>query len=331
MTQNSYHKPFLMKRLHSIMGVGLVIFLIEHMLTNSEAALFFDADGKGFVKMVNFIHSLPYLPFIEMALIGIPFLIHAVLGIKYLLTSEINSFPSDGSKVSLGNYLRNHRFTWQRISSWVLVFAVLAHVVQMRFMEIPQKVRLDHEREYFMVDLKMDDGLYTVASRLGATLFDLSKIRNQEGVLREKKEEFSKMPTPDFRKATHTYEKEKEQYKLFEQELKLREKWVFALKQYQQKKPNKIVVVTKSMGSAFLLKIRDIFKDPMMRIIYSLFVIFACFHACNGLWTAFISWGISLTQSSQRFVSYAMVALMCLLITLGFASIWGTYLITLRY
>ena len=91
-------QEFVWKRLHSLMGLWLVLFLIEHLFVNSQAALLLGGNGKSFVDAVNAIHNLPYLPAIEIGLLGIPILIHMVWGIKILFTSKSNVSSSDGSK-----------------------------------------------------------------------------------------------------------------------------------------------------------------------------------------------------------------------------------------
>ena len=42
-------RAFIWRRLHSLMGLWLVLFLGEHLLTNSQAALWLGDNGKGFV------------------------------------------------------------------------------------------------------------------------------------------------------------------------------------------------------------------------------------------------------------------------------------------
>src|SRR4026207_984938 len=105
---------FIWRRLHSLMGLWLVLFLMEHLFVNSQAALLLGENGKGFVRAVNAIHNLPYLQAIEVTLLGVPILIHLIWGIKYLLTSKSNSGKTDGSSPSLSKYARNHAYTWQR-------------------------------------------------------------------------------------------------------------------------------------------------------------------------------------------------------------------------
>jgi succinate dehydrogenase / fumarate reductase cytochrome b subunit len=47
------------------MGVWLVIFLFEHMIVNSQAALWIGDDGIGFVRLVNILEAIPFLPIVE--------------------------------------------------------------------------------------------------------------------------------------------------------------------------------------------------------------------------------------------------------------------------
>lgn len=87
-------KSFIWRRLHSLMGLWLVLFLLEHLLTNSQAALWVGEDGRGFVKMVNSLHNLPYLQAIELGLLAVPFAIHMFWGVRYLMTSKANSYST---------------------------------------------------------------------------------------------------------------------------------------------------------------------------------------------------------------------------------------------
>ncbi len=160
---------FILRRSQSLSGLFLVIFLFEHLLTNSQAALFIGDDGLGFIQMVNSIKSLPYLPLLEMFLIGFPILIHGGLGISYLFSARYNSYSTDGSKPSLPNYSRNHAYTWQRITAMVLVVGLSAHILMMRFLEHPQEVQTGLSSEY-IVSLTQDPGLEDIAQKLGVRL-----------------------------------------------------------------------------------------------------------------------------------------------------------------
>jgi succinate dehydrogenase / fumarate reductase cytochrome b subunit len=167
---SSISTTFIWRRVHSLTGFWLVLYLILHLVTNSQAALWIGDDGSVFIKMVNNLESLPYLQVIETTLIGIPLVIHGIWGIKRALTAKTNSGGGDGSAPSL-KYERNRAFTWQRLSSWILLFGILGHVVQMRFLDAPVKVKSENGVEY-QVSLTPDDGLPTLAKRLHVTLTD---------------------------------------------------------------------------------------------------------------------------------------------------------------
>lgn len=221
MDQALIPKSFWLKRLHSFMGLWLVLYLFEHLLVNSQAALFFD-EGNIFVRMVNSIQELPYLKVVELVFIGVPFLVHGIWGVWVMRRGKLNSLP----------YERNRAFNWQRITSWLLIIGVLGHVVQMRFLHYP----------------KSENGKYVV----------------QE-------------------------------------------------------------TVVDSFGEATLLTVRETFKQPLWAILYTAFVLFAAFHAFNGLWTASISWGIVVTQRAQRAFLKICYGLMLLVSFFGLLSIWGSY------
>lgn len=166
---------FVRRRLHSLLGLWLVIYLMEHLFVNSQAALWIGDDGVGFVRLVNAIQNLPYLYAIEIVLLGVPILLHAWWGVKILWRAKFNVQKGDGSKPSLGEYGRNHAFTWQRLTSWVLLVGIILHVVQMRFLDAPEKV-VRNNRAEFLVKLHHDEGLYTLAPRLGVSLYNQDKI-----------------------------------------------------------------------------------------------------------------------------------------------------------
>lgn len=167
-------RAFIWRRLHSLMGLWFVLFLIEHLLTNSQAALWLGDNGKGFVNMVNALHNLPYLQVIEIVLLGVPILLHIVLGIKYLFTSKSNVMKGDGSKPYLPRS-RNYAYTLQRITSWILLIGVILHVYKFRFLEYPQSIHTN-TATYYVVKVSEDRGLPSVASRLHVSLYDRTAI-----------------------------------------------------------------------------------------------------------------------------------------------------------
>lgn len=321
MNYSSYQPPsipsaFIWRRLHSLTGLWLVLFLIEHLLTNSQAALFIGDDGSGFVSAVNFIKSLPYLPVIEVFLLGVPFLIHGIWGIRYLFTGEYNSFPTDGATPSLPQYSRNQAYTWQRITSWILFFGVIAHVIHMRFVEYPTSAQLGTQHLY-IVRLNADPGLYTLSKRLGFDLYDSGQIQTI-------KQKISSLPAPEKPEAEQTI-----QERLDAQKNREEQQWLEALEQWPLNE-NQLMAVSPTFGIAELLIVRDSFKSPLMIFLYSSFVLAACFHAFNGLWTFMISWGITLTARSQYWMRKLSTGLMVLLTFLGLAAIWGSYWLNLK-
>lgn len=168
-------KAFIRRRIHSLMGLWIVIYLIEHLVTNSQAALWIGNDGREFIKIVNFIHSLPFLKVLEVMLLGVPILYHAIWGIKYALTSKNNTKTGDGSKPALNKYARNWAYFFQRASSWILLIGIIAHVVQMRFIDYPHKVQ-QGSKIYHLVKITSDKGLVTLSNRLGFSIYTAKKI-----------------------------------------------------------------------------------------------------------------------------------------------------------
>lgn len=266
-SKTSLYRDFIWRRIHSFVGLWLVIYISMHLFTNSQAALLFGDDGKGFIRAVNSIHELPYLPVLEVVILVIPFFIHIVWGVQRLLTAKLNSLPTDGSSPSLANYSRNQAFTWQRITSWILIVGIAAHVIHMRFVEYPTHA-IKGTQDYYTVSLSSDEGLDTVAERLDVQLYPI--------------------------------------------------------------KEGQVAAVAKSFGTAELLMLRNVFKSPMMMILYTLLVVTACFHAFNGLWTFFITWGGTLSENSQKLMKKLTLGLMLFVTFLGLAAIWGTYWINLR-
>jgi succinate dehydrogenase / fumarate reductase cytochrome b subunit len=151
------------------MGFWLIVYLFEHLLVNSQAALWIGDDGYGFVRMVNSLESLPYLQVIETLLIGFPLAIHMVWGVSRLFQAKANSRTTDGTSPSLGSYGRNQAYTWQRITSWILLIGIIAHVVQMRFVERPKEIHIEGKKKW-EVNITFDEGLTTLAPRLGVEM-----------------------------------------------------------------------------------------------------------------------------------------------------------------
>ena len=309
---------FIWRRLHSLTGLWLTAYLALHLFTNSQAALFVGDSGSGFVKAVNDIRSLPYLPVLEIILLAIPFAVHMYWGVLYALTGKFDSFRTDGNAPSLPEYPRNHAYTWQRITSWILLVLITLHVIQMRFMESPATAAKGTEK-YFIVRVNSDLGLFTLAPRLGYKLFGTDQVVKEQESLKTQESSLSGGAAPDTPEGL-----------VLAQEVEQQRQWVKALEQ-RPLEPGQLLVVANNFGTAELMMVRETFKMPAMLFLYTVFVLSACFHGYNGLWTFMISWGATLSVASQRLMRVITNAIMFLIAFLGLAAIWGTYWINLRY
>lgn len=323
-------RSFFYRRLHSLFGLLIVLFLIEHLLTNSQAALLFGENGQGFIHAVNFIKNLPYLPAIEILLIGVPIAFHAGIGIKYLFTGKFNSFPSDGSRPSLTKYGRNQAYTWHRIAAWILLVGIIAHVSYMRFYRYPSHAQIGETSVYF-TRISVDEGLYTVAKRLGVTLFDQSATMKEKKELQQliDKNQTILQQAALLQKEQQNSLGSKEQKILVEAQLIEQKKQYVKALMYKPLGREEVMAEAKDFGTATLLMVRDSFKSPFKAALYTIFVIAACFHAFNGLWTFCITWGVVIKARSQKKLVNLCIGLMVLIAFLGLASIWGTYWINL--
>lgn len=326
-------KAFIWRRLHSLTGIWLTIYLIMHLLTNSQAALLLGDDGQGFIHSVNSIHHLPFLPVIEIATLAVPILIHSIWGILYILEAKYNSFGKVGKDPYLPEYPRNHAYTWQRITAWILVLGIAAHVIHMRIIEYPDSAMKGDQR-YFMVRVNLDEGIYTLASRLNVQLYDPHQIEVERKEIVKPQEETSKNGNFwEFLSSLNGLYKKTPSEKpsaLIEKQKQVQDQgWLQAL----QKKPlgpGQAIAVAKDFGTVELLMLRETFKMPFMIVIYTLFVLTACFHGFNGLWTFLITWGVSLTKKSQALMRTLSTGLMVIVAFLGLSAIWLTYWVNLK-
>ncbi len=314
----SLPKAFLFRRLHSIAGLFFILFLAEHMMTNSESALLIGEQGSGFVRAVNFLQSLPYLNFIEFFLLAVPIGIHILLGILYFCEARYNSFSSDGSRPSLTRYSRNHAFTWQRITAVIIVFGVIAHVTSMRFLQRPQEVTSTPGTK-FAIPVAADPGLLTLSPRLKATLITpdsqaplLAFIQLR---MRTADHQIQRALTPSLQAAEE----------LQKDRLKSTHAFIASLQ------PTEVqwTALCEDFGTACLLIVRENFRILWICALYTVFVTAAAFHAANGLWTFSISWGIPLNEGGRRVIRGIGVMLGAALLAGGLSSIWLTYWVTL--
>ncbi|MDJ0652167.1 MAG: succinate dehydrogenase [Simkaniaceae bacterium] len=327
-----FSRSFAIRRIHSLFGLWIVIFLLEHLLTNSQAALLIGENGEGFIRAVNFIKNLPYLHAIEILLIGVPILYHMIWGIAYVIQAKMNSFPASQNKPVLAKFGRNHAYSWQRITSWVLLIGIIAHVGYMRFYMYPVSVNTGKNSAYF-VRISMDPGLYTVSDRLNVTLYHKQAIEEVKQQIESHEQELQTL-SRDFEKLQespppHLYQKNTGQ--LMDRYQNLEDQKAY-LKGLEKRKisGNEVIAEANNFGTATLLIVRDSFKSIFKSILYTIFVLAAVFHAFNGLWTFMITWGIILKMRSQSRAVNCCITLMMIVGFLGLASIWGTYYLNLR-
>ena len=304
------------------MGLWLVVYLTLHLITNSQAALWIGDDGSGFVRMVNALERLPYLQVVETVLIGIPFLIHGIWGVKRALEARGNSSRGDGSRPGL-QYDRNRAFTWQRLSSWILLVGIIGHVAQMRFLDAPKKADSSVGEQYF-TKVSFDEGLYTLAPRLRVALFGPADLELAAKQLKDLP------PLVKPKLGTGSYNPDEEAARAMAQKAMQERGWVETLASFKLKE-GQVVAVSSMPGTAFLLMVRDTFKSPVMAVLYSIFLLAAAFHAFNGFWTFLITWGMILSYRSQKAMAPVSVIGMVILSLLGLAAIWCSYWINLRY
>jgi len=247
---------FIWRRVHSLAGFWLTLYVTFHLCVNSQLNLWFDAEGHRFIWFVDWLQSFTLLPVLEWTLIGFPLLVHMVWGIVRLKEGKQNSLPSDGSTPSLPRYERNWAYTLQRASSWILIAGLALHVVQVRFLQRPDEV---HGR--WRACVSFDEKLKPLSQRLHV---EMEVIEGKSAVLL----------APD-------------------------------------------------IGTAMLFVMRDLFKSPWQVAFYSLFVLAASFHACNGFWTFLLTWGFLLSSRSQRAMIPFSALWMAFLLALGFSAIWG--------
>ncbi|NGX40162.1 MAG: Succinate dehydrogenase cytochrome b558 subunit [Chlamydiae bacterium] len=323
-------KAFIWRRLHSLTGLWLVLFLIEHLLTNSQAALLIGDSGEGFVRMVNWLHNLPYLTVLEVTLLGVPILIHGIWGIKYALTAKPNSQKGGDRKPHM-KYGRNRAYTWQRITSWILLVLLVVHVAKFRFIDYPDGVNTGTLTPTYFVKVQMDPGLYTVAQRLDVKLYDKGDLDEMARESRSSRSEqaLSKVASEIRAKEETRYSSQNAKILESAQCAEEKQKLYRALSSVHLEM-GEVVAAATNFGTASLLTVRNTFKNPIWVAVYTVFVLSACFHAFQGLWTSMLTWGWVVKVSAQAGVRKITIGLMILLAFLGLAAVWGTYFLNLK-
>jgi len=133
-----YH---LLRRLQSLTGVlPIGVFLFPHLTTNSSVVwggvlnrtkfeeYGIKADGAGaatFQHEVDFIHSLPALILIEIAVLWLPIAYHAGMGIVFARTGRLS-----GGSLAYGG---QKRYVAQRLTGYVGLLFIFMHISSLRW------------------------------------------------------------------------------------------------------------------------------------------------------------------------------------------------------
>lgn len=123
---------YTLRRLHSLSGVLPVgAFLLEHLATNAVAL----NGPAAYNRAVATIAHVPFLPVLEVALIGLPILFHMLVGVLIATTGE--------ASVLRGRYPRNWMYLLQRVSGVFLAFFIIYHVWGTRLSPMAASHRAD--------------------------------------------------------------------------------------------------------------------------------------------------------------------------------------------
>ncbi|SDZ16392.1 succinate dehydrogenase subunit C [Thermoactinomyces sp. DSM 45891] len=117
----SSQRSFFNRRLHSLLGVIPVgFFLLEHLYTNYLAT----KGPQEFIKQVEWLWGIPFLPVLEVFFIFLPLLYHGVYGL-YIAFQAKNNLERFGT-------FRNWMFVLQRITGVITLVFVTWHVWETR-------------------------------------------------------------------------------------------------------------------------------------------------------------------------------------------------------
>jgi succinate dehydrogenase / fumarate reductase cytochrome b subunit len=122
MTTSIENRHFVLRRLHSLLGVVPVgAFLAFHLWENSQSRLGAEHFN---TEVVGALSGLNYLPFIEVGLIALPLAFHAFYGLAIIGGGRADPLHY--------GYLRNWLYWLQRVSGVGLLVFILMHVAMTR-------------------------------------------------------------------------------------------------------------------------------------------------------------------------------------------------------
>ena len=158
----------------------------------------------------------------------------------------------------------------------------------------------------YLVKVQQDAQLLYLEKQLGVRLYDTRSLEQEKKKMEQQGRTISGKQT--LAQAKENYEC----YKSFVQKL-------FSMKPSF----SEVIVESQNFGTVTLLKVRETFQSPIYCVLYTIFVLSACFHAFNGLWSFVLSWGLIIRFSAQRAMLPWVVILMGLISALGLMAIWG--------
>jgi len=128
-------KYFYLRRLHSLSGLlPIGLFFLEHLYSNAISL----NGPAAYNEMVAKLMATPFLPVIEISVIGLPLLFHIILGIAIYLTSKSNvlQYP----------HFNNWRYFLQRLTGVLGVFYIGFHVWETRIHSVMSGQHVSYER-----------------------------------------------------------------------------------------------------------------------------------------------------------------------------------------
>lgn len=124
---------FYFKRLHSLSGFFLLGFLCIHFFINSFAT----EGGSAFNRAASFMQNLPFLPYLEITLLGVPIAFHGIYGLIIFYRGKGNLMRY--------SYFRNWMYFLQKISGVTLLVFLLLHVYNTRIGGALLGLKVDYE------------------------------------------------------------------------------------------------------------------------------------------------------------------------------------------
>jgi succinate dehydrogenase / fumarate reductase, cytochrome b subunit len=117
---------FLLRRLHSLTGIMFGMYLFVHLAVNATLAEGARHAGEAtvFQKLVDYIHSIPFLMVVEFSFIFLPLLYHTLYGFYIIYTGQMN--------VGRYGYTRNYLYLLQRVSGMIIVLFALFHILSLK-------------------------------------------------------------------------------------------------------------------------------------------------------------------------------------------------------